>query len=462
MLADGPLTYARPVTVQASHGIEIPSGHEPDERGHFGRYGGRFVPEALVAALDQLAAVYEKARGDREFLDELDRLHRDYSGRPSPLTEAAKFGEHAGGARILLKREDLNHTGSHKINNVLGQALLTKRMGKSRVIAETGAGQHGVATATACALMGLECVVYMGEVDTERQALNVARMRLLGATVVPVKSGSRTLKDAINEALRDWVTNVSDTHYLFGTVAGAHPIPTMVRDFHRIIGLEAREQVLERYGRLPDAVAACVGGGSNAIGIFHAFLDDPGVRLVGFEPGGDGVETGRHGATLSQGTPGALHGALSYLLQDSDGQTAESYSISAGLDYPGVGPEHALLKDTGRATYEPVTDAEAMDAFALLCRTEGIIPAIETAHGLAGALRLGRELGPDATILVNLSGRGDKDVDTAAKWFGMVGRDESTAEASGTAIAEGATADPADTLAASPSPAGSDSGSVQA
>jgi tryptophan synthase beta chain len=461
VLADGPLTYARRVTVQASHGIETPSGHEPDERGHFGRYGGRFVPEALIAALDQLATVYEKARGDREFLDELDRLHRDYSGRPSPLTEAAKFGQHAGGARILLKREDLNHTGSHKINNVLGQALLTKRMGKSRVIAETGAGQHGVATATACALMGLECVVYMGEVDTERQALNVARMRLLGATVVPVKSGSRTLKDAINEALRDWVTNVEDTHYLFGTVAGAHPIPMMVRDFHRIIGLEAREQVLERYGRLPDVVAACVGGGSNAIGIFHAFLDDPGVRLVGFEPGGDGVETGRHGATLSQGTPGALHGAMSYLLQDEDGQTAESYSISAGLDYPGVGPEHALLKDIGRATYEPVTDAEAMDAFALLCRTEGIIPAIETAHGLAGALRLGRELGPDATILVNLSGRGDKDVDTAAKWFGMVADGQSTAEASGTAIAEGATADPADTLAAKPSPAGSDSGSVQ-
>jgi tryptophan synthase beta chain len=405
------------VTVKPSEGIEFPSGHEPDEHGHFGRYGGRFVPEALVAALDELSAAYDKARGDREFLDQLDRLHRDYTGRPSPLTDADNLSEHAGGARILLKREDLNHTGSHKINNVLGQALLTKRMGKTRVIAETGAGQHGVATATACALLGLDCVVYMGEVDTQRQALNVARMRLLGAEVVPVTTGSRTLKDAINEALRDWVSSVDQTHYLLGTVAGPHPFPTMVRDFHRIVGMEAREQVLERTGRLPDVVAACVGGGSNAIGIFHAFLDDADVRLVGFEPGGDGVETGRHGATLSEGAPGALHGALSYLLQDEDGQTAESYSISAGLDYPGVGPEHALLKDIGRATYESVTDAEAMDAFALLSRSEGIIPAIESAHAVAGALRLGRELGPEAVILVNLSGRGDKDVDTAAKWF---------------------------------------------
>ena len=405
------------VTVKPSEGIEFPSGHEPDEHGHFGRYGGRFVPEALVAALDELSAAYDKARGDREFLDQLDRLHRDYTGRPSPLTDAEKLAEHAGGARILLKREDLNHTGSHKINNVIGQALLTKRMGKTRVIAETGAGQHGVATATACALLGLECVVYMGEVDTERQALNVARMRLLGAEVIPVTAGSRTLKDAINEALRDWVSSVDDTHYLLGTVAGPHPFPTMVRDFHRVVGMEAREQVLERIGRLPDAVAACVGGGSNAIGIFHAFLDDADVRLVGFEPGGDGVETGRHGATLSEGSPGALHGAMSYLLQDEDGQTAESYSISAGLDYPGVGPEHALLKDLGRATYESVTDAEAMEAFALLARTEGIIPAIESAHAIAGALRLGKELGSEAVVLVNLSGRGDKDVDTAAKWF---------------------------------------------
>jgi len=430
------------VTVQASQGIETPSGHEPDERGHFGRYGGRWVPEALVAALDELEAAYEKARHDPEFLSELDRLHRDYTGRPSPLTDVPKLSQHAGGARILLKREDLNHTGSHKINNVLGQALLTKRMGKKRVIAETGAGQHGVATATACALLDLECVVYMGEVDTRRQALNVARMRLLGATVIPVKTGSRTLKDAINEALRDWVTNVDSTHYLLGTVAGPHPFPQLVRDFHRVIGLEAREQILERTGRLPTAIAACVGGGSNAIGIFHAFLDDPGVRLVGFEPGGDGVETGRHGATLSAGTPGALHGAMSYLLQDEDGQTAESYSISAGLDYPGVGPEHSLLKDLGRAEYQPVTDAEAMDAFALLCRTEGIIPAIESAHAVAGALRLGKELGPDAVILVNLSGRGDKDVDTAAKWFGMIGSDESAESADGTAIAEGELATP--------------------
>ena len=428
------------VAATASAGIATPSGHEPDARGHFGRYGGRFVPEALVAALDELTAAYERARHDPGFLAELDRLHRDYSGRPSPLTDVPKLGEHAGGARILLKREDLNHTGSHKINNVLGQALLTKRMGKSRVIAETGAGQHGVATATACALLGLECVVYMGEVDTERQALNVARMRLLGARVVPVKLGSRTLKDAINEALRDWVTNVDTTHYLLGTVAGPHPFPTMVRDFHRVIGLEAREQVLARIGRLPDVIAACVGGGSNAIGIFHAFLDDPGVRLVGLEPGGDGIETGRHGATLSEGSPGALHGALSYLLQDDDGQTCESYSISAGLDYPGVGPEHALLKDLGRAEYRPVTDAEAMEAFSLLCRTEGIIPAIESAHALAGALRLGRELGPEAVIVVNLSGRGDKDVDTAAKWFGMIAEGESAEDASGTAIAEGAPA----------------------
>ena len=405
------------VTVKPSEGIEFPSGHEPDEHGHFGRYGGRFVPEALIAALDELSAAYDKARGDREFLDQLDRLHRDYTGRPSPLTDAEKLSEHAGGARILLKREDLNHTGSHKINNVIGQALLTKRMGKTRVIAETGAGQHGVATATACALMGLECVVYMGEVDTQRQALNVARMRLLGAEVIPVTTGSRTLKDAINEALRDWVSSVDTTHYLLGTVAGPHPFPMMVRDFHRVVGMEAREQVLERTGRLPDVVAACVGGGSNAIGIFHAFLDDADVRLVGFEPGGDGVETGRHGATLSEGSPGALHGAMSYLLQDEDGQTAESYSISAGLDYPGVGPGQALLKDIGRATYESVTDAEAMDAFALLSRSEGIIPAIESAHAIAGALRLGKELGPEAVILVNLSGRGDKDVETAQKWF---------------------------------------------
>jgi tryptophan synthase beta chain len=393
---------------------------QPDSRGYFGRYGGRFVPEALIAALDELTAAYAEARSDPEFTAALNGLLADYAGRPSPITEAPRLSEHAGGARIVLKREDLNHTGSHKINNVLGQALLTKRMGKPRVIAETGAGQHGVATATACALLGLDCVVYMGEVDTQRQALNVARMRLLGAEVVPVKTGSRTLKDSINEALRDWVTNVDTTHYLMGTVAGPHPFPVMVRDFHRVIGLEAREQMLARHGRLPDAVAACVGGGSNAIGIFHAFLDDPQVRLVGFEAAGDGVDTGRHAAALSAGSPGMLHGALSYLLQDADGQTVEAHSISAGLDYPGVGPEHSWLKDTGRAEYRPITDAQAMNAFQLLSRTEGIIPAIESAHAVAGALQLGAELEPGALLLVNLSGRGDKDVDTAVRWFDLL------------------------------------------
>ncbi|MFC4004678.1 tryptophan synthase subunit beta [Prauserella oleivorans] len=406
---------AEPVTQNVQH-----SKHDPDERGHFGPYGGRFLPEALMGALDELAAEYRKAQEDPEFTAEFDRLLSDYAGRPSLLTEAPRFARHAGGARIFLKREDLNHTGSHKINNVLGQALLTKRMGKKRVIAETGAGQHGVATATACALLDLDCVVYMGEVDTERQALNVARMRLLGAEVVAVKTGSRTLKDAINEALRDWVTNVDTTHYLLGTAAGAHPFPVMVRNFHKVIGEEARRQILEATGRLPDAVAACVGGGSNAIGIFHGFIDDPDVRLVGLEPGGKGIETGEHGATLTEGTPGTLHGALSYLLQDEDGQTIEAYSISAGLDYPGVGPEHSHLKDSGRAEYRAVTDAEAMDAFQLLSKTEGIIPAIESAHALAGALQLGRELGSDAHILVNLSGRGDKDVDTAARYFNLV------------------------------------------
>ncbi|HEX6341684.1 tryptophan synthase subunit beta [Umezawaea sp.] len=396
-----------------------PTPHDPDERGHFGPWGGRYMPEALIAAVDELAVFYEKARVDPDFLAEFARLLKDYAGRPSLLTEAKKFSRHAGGARVFLKREDLNHTGSHKINNVLGQALLTKRMGKKRVIAETGAGQHGVATATACALMDLDCVVYMGEVDTERQALNVARMRLLGAEVIPVKTGSRTLKDAINEALRDWVANVDDTHYLLGTAAGPHPFPLLVRDFHRIIGIEARAQILEQIDRLPDVVAACVGGGSNAIGIFHGFIDDPSVRLVGLEPGGDGIDTDRHGATLTKGLPGSLHGAMSYVMQDEDGQITEAHSISAGLDYPGVGPEHSHLKDIGRAEYRPVTDAEAMEAFALLSRTEGIIPAIESSHALAGAMQLGKELGEDAVILVNLSGRGDKDMDTAVKWFGL-------------------------------------------
>ena len=387
--------------------------------GHFGEYGGRFVPEALIGALNELEIAHNTAQKDPEFLAELAELHRTYTGRPSIITEAKRFSEHAGGARIFLKREDLNHTGSHKINNVLGQALLTKRMGKKRIIAETGAGQHGVASATAAALMGLDCVVYMGEEDTRRQALNVARMKLLGAEVVPVTSGSRTLKDAINEAMRDWVTNVADTHYLLGTVAGPHPFPTMVRDFHKIIGEEAREQMLALTGRLPDAILACVGGGSNAIGIFNAFIPDSGVRLIGLEAGGDGVETGRHAATITGGTPGVLHGTRSYVLQDANGQTIESHSISAGLDYPGVGPEHAYLHDIGRAEYRAINDDAAMAAFSLLSRTEGIIPAIETAHALAGAILVGKELGPTANLLINLSGRGDKDVQTAAEYFGI-------------------------------------------
>jgi len=387
---------------------------------YFGEFGGRFVPESLVAALDQLEATYREAQSDPNFQSELAELHRTYTGRPSILTEVKRFSEFAGGARIILKREDLNHTGSHKINNVLGQALLTKRMGKKRIIAETGAGQHGVASATAAALFGLECVVYMGEVDTQRQALNVARMELLGAKVIPVKTGSRTLKDAINEALRDWVANVDDTHYLLGTVAGPHPFPEMVRDFHSVIGIEARAQMLEEFGQLPTALAACVGGGSNAIGLFHAFLDDEDVKIFGFEAAGEGMDTNRHAATLNYGRPGVLHGAKSYMLQDEDGQTIESHSISAGLDYPGVGPEHSWLKDLGRSSYRGISDAEAMDALRLLARTEGIIPAIESAHALAGALKLGHELGSDSTILVNLSGRGDKDMETAAKYFGLL------------------------------------------
>ena len=387
---------------------------------YFGSFGGRWVPEALIEALDELEAAWEKAKTDPEFTTELERLHRTYTGRPSIITEVPRFAAHAGGARVILKREDLNHTGSHKINNVLGQALLTRRIGKKRVIAETGAGQHGVATATAAALFDLECTIYMGAEDTRRQALNVARMRLLGAEVVPVTTGSQTLKDAINEALRDWVTNVDSTNYVFGTVAGPHPFPALVRDLQRIIGVEAREQVLELTGALPTAVLACVGGGSNAIGIFHAFLDDTDVRLVGLEAAGDGVDSDRHAATLTKGRPGVLHGARTFVLQDEDGQTVESHSVSAGLDYPGVGPEHSYLAEIGRAEYRPVTDEAAMEAFRLLCRTEGIIPAIESSHALAGALELGRELGPDATLLVNLSGRGDKDVETAGRWFGLL------------------------------------------
>ncbi|MEV0619931.1 tryptophan synthase subunit beta [Nonomuraea sp. NPDC050404] len=394
-------------------------GNDPDVHGKFGIFGGRYVPEALIPALDEVASVYEKAKNDAQFLREFDHLLRTYAGRPTTLTEVPRFGEQAGGARIVLKREDLTHTGAHKINNVLGQALLTKRLGKKRVIAETGAGQHGVATATAAALLGLECVIYMGAVDCERQALNVARMKLLGATVVPVDNGSQTLKDAINEAFRDWVTNVDTTHYLFGTVAGPHPFPEIVRDFARIIGVEARRQMLELTGRLPDAVCAAVGGGSNAIGIFHAFIGDQDVRLHGYEAAGHGLESGEHALTLTAGSVGVLHGSRTYVLQDDEGQTIESHSISAGLDYPGVGPEHAWLKDSGRATYHGVTDDQAMAAFSLLARTEGIIPAIESAHALAGALELGRELGPEATILVNLSGRGDKDMGTAMKYFNL-------------------------------------------
>ena len=394
----------------------------PDTAGHFGDFGGRFVPEALMAAVEQLEREYLCAKEDPAFAQELAELHRTYSGRPSILTDAKRFGEqYCNGAQILLKREDLNHTGSHKINNVLGQALLTKRMGKTRVIAETGAGQHGVASATACALLGLECVVYMGEEDTKRQALNVARMRMLGASVIPVTSGSKTLKDAVNEAMRDWVTNVDNTHYLLGTVAGPHPFPMMVRDFHRVIGQESRQQVLELTGRLPDAVAACVGGGSNAIGIFYDFIDDAEVALYGFEAGGDGVDTDRTAACISLGRVGVFQGSRSYLMQDLEGQTIESHSISAGLDYPGVGPEHAYLASRGRAQYEAITDTEAMEAFLALCRTEGIIPAIESAHALAGAIKLGQRMGKGAIILVNLSGRGDKDVATATDWFTQAG-----------------------------------------
>jgi len=390
----------------------------PDAAGHFGRYGGRIAPEALMSALEELTAAYLSARADPGFQADLAALLRDYAGRPTLLTEVPRFAAQAGGRRVFLKREDLAHTGSHKINNVLGQALLTRRMGKTRVIAETGAGQHGVATATACALLGLDCVVYMGEEDTRRQALNVARMQMLGAEVVSVTTGSRTLKDAINEAFRDWVTTVETTHYCIGSVMGPHPYPVMVRDFQRVIGVEARAQILAAAGPLPDAVIACVGGGSNAIGVFHAFIPDEGVQLIGCEAGGDGLATGRHAATLAGGSAGVIHGMRTYLLQDDDGQTLPTHSVSAGLDYPGVGPEHAWLRDTGRARYRAVTDAQAMDAFAVLCRTEGIIPAIESAHALAGALQLGPELGEGAVLLVNLSGRGDKDVDIAAQWFG--------------------------------------------
>jgi tryptophan synthase beta chain len=405
-----------------SHGAPVSAGPAgpaltPDSTGHFGNYGGRFAPEALMAALAELTTQYLAARADPQFQAELDDLLRGYAGRPTLLSQARRFSE-AAGCTVLLKREDLAHTGSHKINNVLGQILLTRRMGKTRVIAETGAGQHGVATATACALFGLDCAVYMGEEDTHRQALNVARMRMLGAEVIPVTAGTRTLKDAMNEAFRDWVSTVETTHYCIGSVGGPHPFPLMVRDFQRVIGVEARRQILDMAGRLPDAVIACVGGGSNAIGIFHEFIGDEQVRLIGCEAGGDGPEPGHHAATLVAGSAGVLHGMRTYVLQDSEGQTLTTHSISAGLDYPGVGPEHAWLKDTGRASYRSITDAEAMEAFSLLCRTEGIIPALESAHALAGALQVGPELGPRGLLLVNLSGRGDKDVSTASRWLG--------------------------------------------
>ncbi|QGY90220.1 tryptophan synthase subunit beta [Micrococcus luteus] len=418
----------RPSTEPA---IEFEGPYQGQAGPYFGDYGGQWMPESLMAALQELTRTYEEARQDLAFEAELRTLFRDYVNRPSLLSEVPRFAADTPGVRIFLKREDLNHTGSHKINNVIGQALLARRMGKTRLIAETGAGQHGVATATAAALFGMECTVYMGEEDTRRQALNVARMQMLGAEVVPVAIGARTLKDAINEALRDWVASVDTTHYLMGTVTGPHPFPAMVRYFHSVIGEEAREQILAQAGRLPDAVAACVGGGSNAMGLFHGFLDDPGVELYGFEAGGEGLETGRHAASITLGRTGVLHGARTYLMQDEDGQTIDSHSISAGLDYPAVGPEHAFLHDTGRAAYEPVSDTECMDAFLRLTRTEGITPAIESAHALAGALRLARRwadeglVGPDAPegeeriIIVNLSGRGDKDVATAAAWFGL-------------------------------------------
>ena len=409
-----------PARTAAAAGAGAPPA-VPDASGHFGPFGGRLAPEALMSALDELTAAYLAARADPGFQADLATLLRDYAGRPTLLTEVPRFAAEAGGCRVFLKREDLAHTGSHKINNVLGQALLARRMGKTRVIAETGAGQHGVATATACALLGLDCVVYMGEEDTRRQSLNVVRMRMLGAEVVPVTIGSRTLKDAINETFRDWVSTVQSTHYCIGSVMGPHPFPLMVRDFQRVIGVEARSQVTSAAGRLPDAVIACVGGGSNAIGVFHAFIPDEAVRLVGCEAGGAGLATGRHAATLAGGSVGVIHGMRTYLLQDADGQTSDTHSVSAGLDYPGVGPEHAWLRERGRASYRAITDAAAMDAFALLCRTEGIIPAIESAHAVAGALELGRELGPEAVLLVNLSGRGDKDMDIAARWFGHLG-----------------------------------------
>ncbi len=394
-------------------------GGLPDPAGRFGPFGGRYVPETLMAALQELEEAYLAARDDPSFQAELQSLLRDYAGRPTPLYFARRLTERMGGARLFLKREDLAHTGAHKINNALGQGLLAKRLGKRRIVAETGAGQHGVATATVCALLGLECVVYMGAEDVRRQAPNVFRMRLLGAEVRTVESGTRTLKDAINEALRDWVTNVRTTHYLLGSAVGPHPYPMMVRDFQSVIGREAREQLLAREGRLPDYAVACVGGGSNAIGLFHAFRDDPQVQLVGVEAAGHGLETGQHAASLVAGRPGVLHGAYSYLLQDEHGQVLGTHSISAGLDYPGVGPEHAYLKETGRARYVAVGDREALEGFVLLAETEGILPALEPAHAIYYAARLAADLPPEAIVLVCLSGRGDKDLAVVAQALGV-------------------------------------------
>jgi len=391
----------------------------PDSRGYFGDYGGRFVPETLVPALDELTAAYEGIRADAAFWTEFESLSRDYSGRPTPLYLAEQLSRHCGGARILLKREDLAHTGAHKINNALGQGLLAWRMGKRRVIAETGAGQHGVATAAVCAMLGLECIVYMGEEDIRRQSLNVFRMKLMGAEVRSVASGSRTLKDAINEAIRDWVTNVGNTHYLLGSAVGPHPYPTMVRDFQSVIGEETRQQAMDKLGRLPDYIVACVGGGSNAIGIFYPFLNDKGVRLVGVEAAGRELETGEHAASLVAGGVGVLHGTKSYVLQDNHGQIRETHSVSAGLDYPGVGPEHSYLKDIGRAEYVAVSDEEALEGFQLLCKTEGITPALEPAHAIFHAARMAESLEKDQIIVINLSGRGDKDMDIVAEALGV-------------------------------------------
>jgi tryptophan synthase beta chain len=391
----------------------------PDERGHFGPYGGVFVAETLMQPIDELNHAYHRYMQDPDFLAEIDYDLQHYVGRPSPIYHAERLSRHFGGAQIYLKREDLNHTGAHKVNNTVGQALLAKRMGKTRIIAETGAGQHGVATATVAARLGLECVVYMGEVDVARQAPNVLRMKLLGATVVPVTSGSRTLKDALNEAMRDWVTNVDNTFYIIGTVAGPHPYPAMVRDFQAVIGRESRQQMMEMTGRLPDALVACVGGGSNAIGLFYPFIGDEDVAMYGVEAAGDGIDTGRHSAPLSAGRPGVLHGNRTYLMEDDDGEIIETHSISAGLDYPGVGPEHAWLKDSGRANYVSITDAEAMTGFHTLTRMEGIIPALESSHAIAYAMQLAPRLPVDQTILVNLSGRGDKDINTIAEREGI-------------------------------------------